>query len=571
MGAWTVTIGGDDVSAYVQYGVSLSSGINERPNVRLQLKVRDGVSYTGPAVRDNIDIEDGADVVFRGIVWTVRESPVIDDKHRQYDVECVGYQALADVVLFNGTLGPGTMESMLNTLALNLAVHGIQVDPAQATGPTLEAMSFTFATATQVLDSLAGASAYNVVWDGDYVRLQDPGTVSAPFDLTESNSTICGLEHTQTLLNYVNEIWVIFGDSSVRDVTDSFLGDGTTKTFALHYVPSAAPGYVSENSVSYPVAPYGSTGYRWYYNSADQTMVVDAAAAAPTNGHVILVPFPAQFPGSYFVRDAVEYAAHGPWTITVAYPDIFEWSHAAYAANWELDRRKGVVKRVKVKTFSSGLEPGMDINITATNYGLSGTNCLITNVRASHVLKKQNGDALVEYQIEALEGNQWQQNWHEYFRKLNTGTGVGSSASVLTGGGGGGVVTSTGPFRVLLGVRGEDDPIFAPSADTWFDAPGHVDWVLRGNQIGGLIRMRIHLKSASTNATVSARYYNTSASAAASDATTGVNSTTLTHREVNCTLVSDLDQVYRLQLKVSGSAATTAPVSYAKPTLENSV
>jgi hypothetical protein len=195
-------------------------------------------------------------------------------------------------------------------------------------------------------------------------------------------------------------------------------------------------------------------------------MVVDAAAAAPANGDPILVPFPAQFPGSYFVRDAVEYAAHGPWTITVAYPDIFEWSHAAYAANWELDRRKGVVKRVKVKTFAAGLEPGMDVNITATNYGLSSTNCLITNVRARHVLNKRS-DVLVEYEIEALEGNQWQQNWQEYSRKINTGTGVGSSGSVVTGTGSVSTVTVRGAF--WGGARQ-----FGWQTGSWEDA---IDWL----------------------------------------------------------------------------------------------
>lgn len=569
--AWVVEIDGIDVSAHVQYGVSIQAGLNERPSARLTLKVRDGVSYTGPVVRKNVDLIDSPEIVFRGVVWTVRESPVVHDRHTLYEVECVGYQALADVVLFNGPLTGGSLESMLNTAVANLSPHGIQVDPSQVTGPTLDTMSFNFATITQVLDALAGASGYNVAWDGDYVRLEDPGTVSAPFALTESNSTICGLEHTQTLANYVNEVWLIFGGSDQRDVVDTFTGDGSTKTFVLHYFPVAMPGYVSENSVSYAVAPYGGTGYRWYYDEATNAMIVDAAAAAPSNGHAIAVSFPAQFPGAYLARDAAEYATNGPWTISVNYPDIYEWSHAAYAAGWELDRRKGVVKKVSVKTFTSGLEPGMVVSITATNYGLSATSCLITRVAAKHVLQKKDKESLFEYTIEAIEGNQWQLNWQEYFKSLVGSSGAGTAGGVLTGGGSSGGVASSAPFRVLLGVRGEDDPIFAPSASTWFDAPGHVDWVLRGNQIAGVVRMRIHLKSASTNATVSARYYDTSTSTAVSAATTGVNSTTLTHRDTICTLVPDLDHVYRLQLMVTGSAATTAPVAYSKPTLENSV
>jgi hypothetical protein len=441
MGVWAVTVGGDNVTAYVQFGLSMQAGINQRPNVRMTLRVRDGVTHNRPEVRDTVEITDSAVSVFRGIVWSVKESPIVDDKHREYALECVGYQALADVVLLNGIVGPGTLESMLNEVVTNLLVHGIQVDPSQVTGPTLTAMGFNFATITQCLDALAGASGYNVVWTGEYVRLEDPGTVGAPFALDESNSTICGLEHTRTLANYINEVWVIFGDSSIRDVTDGFTGDGSTKTFPLHYIPAVAPGNLTENGTTWAVGVYGvDTGYRWYYRSSDQALVVDAALSAPANGHIILVPFTAQFPGAYFVRDATGYANFGPWTMTVSYPDIFEWSQAAYAANWELDRHKGtsvtgeVVRRVRVKTFTAGLESGMTVNITATNYDLSSTSCLITSMSARQVTKQRNGNQLVEYTVEALEGTQYQQNWLEYFRKLNVSTGAGASGSVVSGG-----------------------------------------------------------------------------------------------------------------------------------------
>jgi hypothetical protein len=494
--AWSVEIDGTDVSAYVQYGLTFQSGLNERPTARMQLKVRDGVSYTGPVIRDNVDIIDSPDIMFRGIVWTVREAPVIDDRHRLYDVDCVGYQALADSVLYNGPLTGGTLESMLNTAVANLLVHGIQVDPSQVTGPTLETMSFTFATITQVLDALAGASGYNVAWDGDYVRLEDPGSVGATFDLTETNSTICGLQHTRTLANYVNEVWLLFGGSDQRDVSDGFLGDGTTKTFALHYVPVAMPGYVSENSVSYPVAAYGATGYRWYYDAATNAMVVDAGETAPANGHVILVPFLAQFPGAYFVRDTAGYTAYGPWTITVSYPDVYEWSHAAYAANWELDRRKGAVRKVSVKTFTPGLAPGMDVDITATNYGLSATNCLITRVGARHVLQKPDKESLFEYTIEAVEGTQYELNYQEYFRSLVGTAGAGSAGGAVTG-----VVSTSGTVRGAFwgGARQ-----FGWQTGSWEDA---VDWlpVSLDGTAGVPVTVRVEQRSENAGTSVQVR------------------------------------------------------------------
>lgn len=470
--AWSIEIDGVDVSEYVQFGVSMQDGLNERPTARLTLKVRDGDAYTGPVVRKNVDIIDSPEIVFRGIVWTVRESPVIDNLHRQYVVECVGYEALADVTLYNGSVSGGTLESMANMAVANLSVHGIQVDPSQVTGPTLETMGFAFATITKVLGDLAGAAGYNVAWDGDYVRLEDPGTVGAPFDLTESNSTINGLQHTQTLANYINRVWVLFGEAEQREVSDGFTGDGSTKTFALHYFPVVMPGWVTENGTPYSVAPHGTSGSRWYYRASDNAMVVDSGEAAPTNGHIILVPLLAQFPGAYLASDSAGVSANGPWETTIAYPDVYEWSHAAYAANWELDRRKGIVKKVSVKTFTPGLKPGMTVSITATTYGLSATSCLITRVSARHVLQKIDKESLFEYTIEALEGNQWQLNWQEYFKSLVGTSGAGGASSAVTG-----VVTTTTTVRGAFWGGSRTNYI---DEDGWQDVPNWLPVSLDG-------------------------------------------------------------------------------------------
>lgn len=550
MGVWEVTIGGTDVDDYVQYGVSLQKGLNQRPSARLQLKVRDGVVYSGPVVRNTVDITDDAVSVFRGIVWSVRESPVVANRHRQYDVECVGYQALADVVLFNGIVSGGTLESMLNTVVANLSVHGIQVDPSQVTGPTLDAMGFSFATITQCLDALAGASGYNVVWEGDYVRLEDPGTVGAPFDLTTANSTICGLEHVQDLGNYVNEVWLIFGSAEQRDVTDGFTGDGSTKTFPLHYVPAVQPGNLTENGTTWAVGVHGvDTGYRWYYRASDNALVVDAAQSAPSNGHLIVVPFTAQFPGAYFVRDTPGYTAHGPYTITVSYPDIFEWSHAAYAANWELNRRKGksdgtTPKRVTVKTFTPGLEPGMDVNITAATWGLSSTNCLITSVQARHVLQQRDGDALVEYRIEALEGTQFKQNWLDYFRRLTVSTGSGSAGGVVSGT----VSTSTTVRGAFWGGSRE----FGDDGGAWRDVMSWLPVTIDGTS-GVPTTVRVDQKTDHAGTTVQVRIIKIADSAIM--ATGAASSSTSWDEELLTFTPATGANAYKLQFKGSNTSA----------------
>lgn len=429
MGVVTFSIDGTNVLSYLQRGLSCDHYLNNRPVLKCQLRVRDGDSYR-PNVRDEVVFEDDGVTMFGGIVFSVKETDVIDYKHRDLELDCVGYEVFADNVLFNGILGPDTLEDMLTDLIANLSPHGISVDAAQATGDSLGVVTLPFTTIRVGLDQLATLSGWNWKFQFDKtVIMEDPGTVGAPFALTDTNSTMLALEHTKSLAKYVNEVWVRFGDSSQQSVTDSFLGDGTTTAFELHYPVAAVPIAVVENGVTYTFGGVGG----WTYSATPTPRIVKSSP--PTTGHAIATTFTAQFPGAVFERDDTEYATNGPWTIVIDYPDIFEWSQAANAAAGELARRVGVVRRLRAETSTPGLEPGMTVNVTAAKRGLSSVNFLIERVSIRHQTKRPDGEHLFFYEIEALEGNQYQQNWIEYFRSLQRGSGSGVAGGVSSGGG----------------------------------------------------------------------------------------------------------------------------------------
>jgi hypothetical protein len=435
MGVVTMTIDGTDVLPYLQFGLTTDASINGRPTLRCKLRVRDGDSYR-PTIRDEVTLVDDGDTVFGGIVWSVKETDVIDYKHRDLDVECTGYEALSDVTLFNGTTSAMTLKSAATSVAASLAPHGISVDSGMSSGPSISALAFPYLTVRESFDMLALASDWNWKFTHDKkVLFEDPGTVGAPFALTDSNSTLLSLEHTTTLSGYTNDVWLLFGDSSQQPVSDGWTGDGSTKTFALHYIPAATPGIVFENSIAYPVAVWGQTGYRWYYDASVNSLKVDASLAAPSNGHAITSDFTAQFPGIYVSQNTGEIATYGTWTTVVRAPEIFEWTQARYAADGELARRQGVVRKLRAATSTAGLKPGMTVNITASKRGLSSVNFLIERVSMQHQTKTRDGEHLFFYEIDAVEGNQYQQNWVEYFRSLSRGSSAG----------GGTVVGGTGP------------------------------------------------------------------------------------------------------------------------------
>lgn len=549
MGVVTMTIDGGDVLSYLQTGLTTDASINGRPTLRCKLRVRDGDSYR-PTIRDEVVLTDDGDTVFGGIVWRVQETDVINYKHRDLDVECTGFEALADVTLFNGTTSAGTLKSAATSVAASLALHGITIDSGMSNGPSISALAFPYLTVRESFDTLALASDWNWKFTHDKkVLFEDPGTVGAPFALTDANSTILSLQHTTSLAGYTNDVWLLFGDSSQQPVSDGWTGDGSTKTFALHYFPAATPGIVFENSVAYPVAIWGQTGYRWYYDASVNSLKVDpdSGVAAPTNGHVITSNFTAQYPGLYVSQNLTEYGTYGPWTTVVRAPEIFEWTQARYAADGELARRQGVVRRLRATTSTAGLKPGMTVNVTASKRGLSSVNFLIERVSMRHQTKERDGGHLFFYEIEAVEGNQYQQNWVEYFRSLNRGASAGGGTVV------GGTGPSSGAVVTAKPYWGGSRSVGVVANNTWVDArefvPVRIDG---GDGAGNPVTVRAYQRTANAATSVQVQIVRSDTTAAMA---TGATSTSTGWDEELLTFTPAAGVLdYHLQIKGSNGS-----------------
>jgi hypothetical protein len=450
MGVVTMTIGGINVLPYLQVrSLSVEHYLNNRPVLRCRLRVRDGdPDYTRPNVYDEVIFSDdngpplGNVRLFGGIVFSVKETDVVDYKHRDLDIDCTGYEIFADNVLINGIVS-GTTRQILQKIVDNLAPHGISLDTGMPMGSTQPDQAFPWYTCRQAMDQLATVSGWNWKFDFDKkVRLYDPAsTIGAPFALDENNGEIVSLQHTKTLARYVNEVWAQFGESKQLERTDKWTGDGSNIYFGLHYPPVGPPSTVVEDTTTHPVSPTVNAAYRWSFNPAWQRLEI-TNGVAPGAAVPIKSTFMAQLPGAVFVRNDTEYALRKPWTIVVQYPEIDDFEKALSAAQGELNRRVGVVRRLTAATYRPGLEPGMTINVSASKRGLSSTNFLIERVSIKHETKKPDGSHLFLYEIEALEGNQYQANWLDYFRNLQGKTGASGGVS-LTGGSGGGSTTTT--------------------------------------------------------------------------------------------------------------------------------
>jgi hypothetical protein len=251
--------------------------------------------------------------------------------------------------------------------------------------------------------------------------------------------------------------------------------------------------------------------------------------------------FTAQFPIPIHKLDSAEVAARGTWSMLVTYPDLYDWFQANYITQGELDRRKGIWRRLTARTYSPGLEPGMHVSVTATKRGLSSVNFLIERLTIQHEAKRANGTHVFSYEIEGLEQNKYQQNWIEFFRKLQGKNGSGGGGAASTPGGPIPALPTTVPYAFWGGSRQ-----FGVISATYVNAIDYVKIRLDGT-LTPQVTVRVFLRTANSGTEVQAQIVNSN-TLVSKGATPAISSTSWVEELI--TFFPDAGPAdYHLQLK----------------------
>lgn len=528
---------------------------------------------------------------FGGFIHQIKEAAIIDNRGWSFNVSCVDYQGLPSRRAVGVTIAAGqTLKQAAQTLIdAYLTDLGVSLHPLQADGPTLDSeQTLHYIYCEEAFQQLANVTGWSYEIDYDKrVRYELPDATVTPIVLTSTNASVkIGVTVDTTAKDYRNNQIVLIGNGTQKKV-ENFVGDGVTREFQLRYNPLTKPDqieYPTGSGTYRNVGVHGTdTLFEWTYRASDRKLVQLADAPPGTPNAVVpngvqfrTVEYDAAFPLAVNMVEPSEYSGpRKPWDNIMRAPDVFTIEEGLALAAGGL-RLAGIPQRVGLMTLLDGFHPGQVGPIDIAEHAITGNHLIETVTR-------YDLEDLAEswaFDIGAVGSDRYQYTWIDYFKELRSGTTAsgGGSLSAGSGGGGGGGGTVTGSTRItpLLGVNGENSFFRATVANTWFDAPSHVDHVFIGSQINGLVRMRCHLRSASSNATIYARYADvTLASGAGATAvspqSTGINVNAWTHVEVPVTLNPAAARVYRLQLMVTGTEALTALVGYWKPTLENNI
>lgn len=406
-----------------------------------------------PAVGAECRMTIDGDLVFGGEVSRVYESGwrglgVVPIYSR---VTATSFKQLANRIVFTETLVAGSLESMATTIAAALGELGVIIDPAQATGPSLEEVSEPNAPANEVLDLLQEMTGGAWVWEIDasrVLRFFEAAANTCPFDVTTANRNAIGDVTVERRREnwYANRVTVNGGEGYWQNILgETHFGDGAKTTFEMN-----APMFYYENDytatlgymvgLSITVVRSGGTTIehandqldaQWTFNRGPEYSLTQVSGAVLGGTEYILIGshaesgYSASFPMILVADDTAAQEADGIREVVIDRPDLFDRAAIQAFADSELARRSGGITEVTYETAQLGAKPGQTQTITIAERGLDDT-FTITQVNTAN-----NVGNSVRRIITAVQGTNVMVDWRQGYRDW---LGGGDKTSATTPG-----------------------------------------------------------------------------------------------------------------------------------------
>ncbi|MGE5553292.1 MAG: LamG-like jellyroll fold domain-containing protein [Betaproteobacteria bacterium] len=407
-----LTIGGVDKSALLRAGsVSITDELNSRNTCSFVLL--DPTGGYRPSVGQEVIITDGGKRVFAGTIDSVEESQPAGTSALACAVSCVDYNQIADRHLVARVYENQTLGAIVRDIvAQDLAGEGITTTHVQD-GPTITKAVVNYQTVAEAFNELAELTGY--WWNIDYSKdlwFVARESNAAPWSISDSNWNCRNLTVTQTREQYRNRQYIRAGQDLTDPRTETFKGDGETRTFVLAFPVGKAPTSVMVNGVSKTIGIRGvDTGKDWYWSKDEREITQDDSGTRLTASDTLSVTYQGLYPIILSSQVDSEIAVRGVYEAIEDDQNIDSEDLATQKADALLRRFGRIPRVVTFETDKPGLAAGQLITINLTAHNLAA-DFLIDSVSASDV----DGQFL-RYQVRALDGEALG-GWQAFFRKL---------------------------------------------------------------------------------------------------------------------------------------------------------
>lgn len=425
----SVRIGATDVTPNVKIeDYRITEELNGRNTLELTLYVE---SDYVPSEGEEVVLLVGASRLFAGTVheYDVKFATEANLRWKEIAIRCVDWNQLADrrvvaEIYENQPVGVIVRDLLERHLDEDGVTVGNIID-----GPTIAKAVFPYMTMSEALDALSEQTGW--FWNIDYYKslhFVEPAVTSATLTITESNAVVRRFRKSKTLSQYRNIQYVDGGKGITVELTQAFVGDGTTRSWNTEYpvaqmVAIRLADPVSGEQQSAAVRSGGNGDIAQFYYAIDETSISqDSEEPVLEDGQRFFVVYKGYYPiinvtidaTKVLERQAIE-GGSGKYE-AIERNDSLDGEEVVESKAVGLLRKYGVVDtNIVFETDVAGLSIGYVVVVDVPSIGLSNVEFLIVRSEThNYRLDKRR------YTIEATTG-EVKGSMREFFAKLFAG------------------------------------------------------------------------------------------------------------------------------------------------------
>lgn len=298
----------------------------------------------------------------------------------------------------------------------------IDCETKVSTGVRIREVDFNFVPGNEAINSIAGMANrawYIDPWRRMHYFARDEN--AAPFEITSTSNNYISLTKRRSRDKYRNRQYVLNSYGGVP-TSESFYGDGQTRTFTLAYPVMSQPVVKVDGFVA-DVGLMGSASTHGYYWAKESPIIMsNATNAVLASTDILTITYTGLQPVVAIAEDGDEIAARAAIEYNSGIYEEISVANKMYEDDSAIDYGASVISQygkqldtITFETYEDGLAAGQLIHIDVDNNELDDY-YLITDIHAQDVKMEK-----MRYQVTCVSGLD-RGGWVSFYRNLISGT-----------------------------------------------------------------------------------------------------------------------------------------------------
>jgi len=364
--------------------------------------------------------------VYQGYVETSTKIPITNQSNYVHDIECADMHYLADKRRISYSAQNKLAGDIVKDLVdLKLYEEGVYYNTDSIEdGQEIVETRANFVPVTQVLDSLAEKTGFwwKITEDKE-LKFKNYESEQSDFNASPSIMRNPKVQYGNPL--YRNQ-QIVKGPIGITELqTDSFQGDGETRSFTVGFSISKEPAIYVDRGSGFVLETVGKKSInadsQWYWEVEDATVTQERSETVLSPTDILKVEFIGQYkivaqtknPQEIYRQSQLD-GTSGIIEDAINVQGVEGNAAAIAEGNAKLQEFAKKSTKLNYETRQSGLKAGQFQEV----YGLSELNIIDGERLLVTKVNTYDNNGIIFYQVEAVKGPRYH-SWSEFFKELS--------------------------------------------------------------------------------------------------------------------------------------------------------